>query len=272
MRVPVRRLAPILLISAFLVGVAPASVRAVETGATDATLAAAEQDALDLVNRHRANRDLVKMRLDKRLREIARDRAAYMARTGRFSHTQEGGRDVFDILSDSSIKWYLGGEIIAWNTASAPATSATYAVRAWMASSPHKAIIISKSFNYAGFGMAISPDTGRRYWAGVFIKGPDRTGAWSKVGKVSKSALSSTESKVVLRWSGADTRLQTLTAGFRYFQIQRRVDGGAWYSYGTTTRTSLTRYWTRGRTWEFRVRARDRAGNWGSWRTTTVIP
>ena len=53
-----------------------------------------------------------------------------------------------------------------------------------MDSSGHKAIIMSKGYNYVGFGLAISPTSGKRYWAGVYLKGPDRTGAWAKLGSV----------------------------------------------------------------------------------------
>jgi hypothetical protein len=66
--------------------------------------------------------------------------------------------------------------------------------------------------------------------------------------------------------------MQVLTSGFRYFEIGRRYDGGPWVSYGTTRATSVVREWTKGHTWEFRVRARDRAGNWGKWQSVTVKP
>ena len=92
----------------------------------------------------------------------------------------------------------------------------------------------------------------------------------AKIRSVSKDILSATRMRVVVRWGGADTRLQVLTSGFRYFQVQRRVNGGAWYSYGTTTRTSMTRDWVRGKTIDVRVRSRDKAGNWGSWKLVTI--
>jgi hypothetical protein len=41
--------------------------------------------------------------------------------------------------------------------------------------------------------------------------------------------------------------------------------GGTWENLGTTTRTSITKWWLRGKVYEFRVRERDRNGNWGSW-------
>jgi hypothetical protein len=228
-------------------------------------------DAFDLMNKKRTDRDLVTLRYDSRIAKIAQERAEYMADTGVFSHTQSDGTDVFDVIADSGIRWYLAGEIIAWNTAEDPATSAAMAIHAWMESPSHKAILISKDMNYAAFGLAVS-SSGKRYWAGVFLKGPDRTAAWAKMVSISSSPIDSKSAKVVIKWSGADTRLQVLTSGFRYYQTRRRADGGDWYVYGTTTSTSTTRTWTRGRLWEFQVRARDKAGNWSAWKSVTIRP
>lgn len=71
-----------------------------------------------------------------------------------------------------------------------------------MNSSGHRAIVLSTGYYYAAFGMAISPTTGKRYWAGVFLKEPDRTAAWSRVGTVSKTILDQTYARVTVRWSG----------------------------------------------------------------------
>ena len=97
-----------------------------------------------------------------------------MAATGTFSHVQNG-ENVFDMMADRGITRYGGGEIIAWNTATDLAHSTAFAVQGWMDSSPHKAIMLSTGYNYVAFGLAMSPTTGKRYWAGVYLKGPDRT-------------------------------------------------------------------------------------------------
>jgi hypothetical protein len=140
-----------------------------------------------------------------------------------------------------------------------------------MASPSHKAIVISDDYNYVGFGVAIAAD-GTRYWAGVYLRGPDRTPSWVRTGTWSKVNLDGRYARVTVRWSGGDVRLQVLTSGLRYYQAQRRRDGGAWYDYGTTTAGHLTARWMRGHTYEFRVRSRDRAGNWSGWATKTIIP
>jgi hypothetical protein len=193
-----------------------------------------------------------------------------MAEHDLLSHTHSGGQAVWDMMSAAGIVWYGAGEIIAYNSTSDLTASATTAVKGWLGSPPHKSIMLSTKYNYIGMGVAVSSATGRRYWAGVFLKGPDRTGAWTKIGSVSKHAVTSSATRVTVRWSGADTKLQILTSGLRYFQTQRRTDGHVWFDYGTTTKTSMTRTWVRGHVYEFRVRARDKAGNWGGWKTVTV--
>jgi uncharacterized protein YkwD len=252
-----------------VVGLAPAAIAADTTDVSGSAISAAEKSVLTLTNRRRVAAGLVSLRWDSRLANLARDRAAYMAATGEFSHTQSNGTDVFDMIVDAGIKWYGAGEIIAWNTAAALDYSAAFAVQGWMGSPTHRSIVMSKGYNYVGFGLAIS-SSGKRYWAGVYLKGPDRTGAWAKVAGVSKANLDRRYVRVTVRWAGGDIRLQVLTSGLRYYQIQRRRNNGGWYNYGTTTSTRLTRRWYRNSTYEFRVRSRDRAGNWGSWVVRTI--
>jgi uncharacterized protein YkwD len=266
---PARRFAPVALALILLVGLAPSALADDTTDVSGAAIAAAEKSVLTLTNRRRVAAGLVSLRWDDRLAKLARERAEYMAQTGEFSHTQANGTDVFDMIVDSGITWYGAGEIIAWNTAAALDYSAAFAVQGWMGSPTHRAIVMSNGFNYVGFGLAIAP-SGKRYWAGVYLKGPDRTGAWARVTSVSKRTLSSRYVRVYVKWGGRDTKLQVLTSGLRYYQIQRRRNGGYWYNYGTTTSTSMAKRWYRHSTYEFRVRSRDRAGNWGAWVVTTI--
>ena len=268
MRSHLRHLGPVALIVVLLAGVVPAATAA-EIDTSAAAMRAAEAHALDLTNAQRTRRGLVKLRLDTRLTELARDRAAYMAESGQFSHTQSNGTDVFDMIDANHITWYAAGEIIAWNTAGPLDYSAEFAVDGWMGSPSHKAIVLSDDYNYVGFGVAVASN-GTRYWAGVYLRGPDRTGSWTHLGSYSKVTLDASHVRVTVRWTGGDTRLQVLTAGLRYYQAERRRDGGAWYDYGTTTAHSLTARWLRGHTYEFRVRSRDRRGNWSGWVTRTI--
>lgn len=262
---PLRRIAPLALAVLLIL---PAAATA--TATTTDPVTAAQAAALTYANQERTSRGLVPLRLDSRVQAIAHARAETMAESDELSHDQADGNNVFDILSANEIAWSGAGEIIAWNNTSSLTPSAKGAISQWIHSSGHKAILLSKGYNYVAFGVAVSPSSGKSYWAGVFIKGPDRSGAWTSLYSPTKHFLSSTRTKVSFHWTGSDTQLQVLTAGLRYYQAERRVVGGEWASYGNMTATSLSTSWARGFTYEFRVRAVDRVGNWGGWKTVTV--
>ena len=270
MRSHLRRLGPVALAALMAITLVPVTTASdYDTSATAVT--AAEREALRLTNLRRASRGLVSLRLDSRLTELARDRARYMAETGRFSHVQANGTDVFDLIESAGVRWYAAAEIIAWNTAGPLDYSAEFAVQGWMGSPSHKAIVVSDDYNYVGFGLAIAGD-GTRYWAGVYLRGPDRTGGYARLGGFSTEPISSRIVRGTVTWSGGDIRLQVLTAGHRDFQVQWRRIGYAWNNLGTTTGRRLTKWWRRGWSYEVRVRERDRKGNWGRWAVKTLKP
>jgi hypothetical protein len=131
-----------------------------------------------------------------------------------------------------------------------------------MGSPGHKEQIVSTSFNYAGVGTAVS-DGGTSYWTVMFIQGPDRTKPVASVESLGSSAGSR---RARLHWSGSDRKLVTLTAGVRSYDVQRRREGGSWVTVRSRiTDTSASITGTRGVRYQFRVRARDRAGNIGAW-------
>jgi uncharacterized protein YkwD len=256
------------ILGASLLG--PTTAAAADLSLDPATVTAEEAHMVRLLNADRMVRGLVPVRVDTRLMAIARGRSADMVAKDYFSHTQPDGRNVFDILTSSHITWYSAGEIIAWNNYPTDLT-ATTANRQWMDSASHKAIIISTNFNYVGVGLAVDPETGKKLWTGVFMKGPDRTGARASVGTPTVGSGSTvTTRRVTLSWSGSDVRLQVLTAGLRSFVIQRKIDDGSWVTILSTTDRSLTLAISKGHLNQFRVAARDRVGNRGSWVTTTV--
>jgi uncharacterized protein YkwD len=234
------------------------------------TLAQAEANLVSRVNAERSARGLIALHLDPDAVAIARQRAETMAGADVLSHTNPDGTDVFDAIVASGIPWFGAGEVIVWNSWPAEADSTTQAVAAWFGSPPHASILLSSNYNYAGFGAAVSPVSGKRYYAGVILKRTDRTGAWAKVGTTSKSVIDSSKVKVTVRWTGGDPRLQVLTAGLRDYEVQRRVVGGTWRSLGYRTTTSVTETLPRARTYEYRIRARDKAGNRGAWSTLKV--
>ena len=253
---------------------APLSAAATTTTApTAADISAAELAELNLLNQDRRNAGLVPLHADARLMAIARARSQDMVANNYFSHTQPNGQNVFDILTAQHITWYNAGEIIAWNNYPMDLTAGV-ANSQWMGSPGHHALIVSTDFNYIGVGLAYDPATGKKLWTADFIKGPDRTGAVAtasrSLGAWTLTATSATRLTKVT-WSGYDPRLQVLTAGFRSFAVQIRMDGGSWRSvYSSTTLRSWTfRAW-RGHYYEVRVSALDNKGNRGRWVTSVV--
>lgn len=239
--------------------------------AADGGVTGAEGALVSAMNRDRVGAGLVPVRVDRRLSAIARARSMDMATKGYFDHTQPDGRQVFDIMSSGGITWYGAGEILAWNTWPDLGDSALAANQGWLDSPDHRAVLLSTDDNYVGVGLALAPD-GKRLWTVVFMKGPDRTGAVATASPPVRTTASVSAGTVGVRlaWTGGDVPLQVLTAGLQDFQVERRIDGGAWLMVkSSTTARSLTATVRPGHRYEFRVRARDRAGNAGSW--TTVV-
>jgi hypothetical protein len=240
--------------------------------AAASTASDAESVMLKLMNYERTKRGLVALRLDSRMAAIARDRSNYQASRDIGSHTHSGGRTVFDLIQNAGVKWYSAGEIIAQNRYYPSITeSARTAVRGWLNSSTHRSILLSKGYNYVGFGYAMNSGSERRYWTGVYLKGPDRTKPWAEMDGVSKR-VDGSYIRVTVKWNGGDRRLQVLTSGLRYYEIQRRRPGGTWVKWGTgTTRNDYRSVrWNRNSTYDLRVRARDRAGNVSDWVSVRV--
>jgi uncharacterized protein YkwD len=263
------RLAPLLSL-VLLAGVmaVPASAAADDT----LTVPAAESAMVAALNADRTSRGLVPVRIDPRLMEIARARSADMVAHSYFSHVQPDGRNVFDILSSSGIAWYGAGEIIAMNNYPTFDTSLQRSNLDWLNSPGHYAIIVSDSYNYVGVGLAVDGATGTKYWTAVYLKGPDRTGARASAKTPSvRASTVSTRRRVRVSWTGADVPLQVLTSGLYTFRVERQTDSGPWVVVrSSTTRTAFTFDLRRHHVYHFRIRARDKAGNWGSWSTVRV--
>ena len=259
---------------AFLVAFTAIGTRPAPAAAADLTIAGAELEEVRLINAERAKAGLVPVRVDSRLMSLARYRSVDMVKKNYFSHVQPDGRNVFDLIAASGIKWYGAGEIIAWNNWSTLASSAEIARDGWMNSPGHRAVLMSPDFNYVGVGLAVDWATGKKMWTGIFLKGPDRTGAWAKLGSVYSTRSTTTRAyrTVTLPWNGGDVRLSVLTAGFSHYQTQIRVDSNSWrWSSTWTTASSKTfKAWIT-HEYDFRVRACDKAGNCGNWSTVHDI-
>ena len=267
-----RRLAALLLpvIAIAAIG-GPAAVTATTEPVDPVAISAAESAMVSALNADRTAKGLIPVLVDARLMAIARARSNDMVAKGYFSHTQPDGRNVFDILTASRITWYNAGEIIAWNMYPMD-TTVPAANDQWLDSPGHAAIVLSTGYNYVGVGLAVDPDTGKKVWTAVYLKGPDRTAAKASTGTpVLGSWLTTNKRRATVTWSGFDPRLQVLTAGLRSYAVQVRTDGGVWKSvtWGTTSRSWSFNAW-KGHYYDVRVRPLDRAGNRGVWVTSRV--
>jgi len=111
------------------------------------TLISVEQNILELTNKERTSRGLPPLKIDVSLVQSARQHATWMASRRVMQHTNKPV-----------------GENIAMGQA-----NSTQAVRSWMNSPPHRANILSRSWNRVGAAAYTSPE-GRIYWCLQFLR------------------------------------------------------------------------------------------------------
>jgi len=256
-----RRLAiamPLAMIAAFAISVAAPI-------ATATSVSTAESSVIGWINAARSSRGLVPLRYDSKLMSISGLRASRMASANTMSHTVSG--NLSSHLSSYGVQWYSYGEDIGWSTASWPASSARSIFLAWMNSAPHRAILLSSSYNYIGVGLA-SRDSGRKTFASaVFAETTDHTRPVARVTLHTRSG-----DDVRWSWAGYDPRLQTHTAGLAHYDVAYRVGLGTWYTLrNNTTQTSLTLANRPAGSYSIKVRANDRRGNVGAWSSESRI-
>ena len=239
-------------------GIAVALLTAIPGTTSAATATEPERQIMSKVNAARADQGLAPLRSDWRLWVLADERAAAMASADVLSHGVAGSIEVG--LERKGVQWYGHGEVIAYSSSTGSAAAA-HLFELWASSPSHWALLVSRSFNYLGIGLARS-GSGRTFGSIVLTESKDRTGARGRM-------VSATVSGDDVRWTwrGVDPILQTHTAGLRDFAVQQRTDRGAWTTVTTsTTGTSRTiRDRPGGHWYGLRVRARDRAGNVGPW-------
>lgn len=243
-----------------LIGLLLASTAAPAAASTTATTT--EALLRSWINRDRAAAGLVPLRADHDLAVIAGRRATRMADTNTLSHTVAGS--LRSQLAARDVQWFAYAEDIGYSTAGWAKRSAAAIYRMWLDSPPHRAVIMSRTLNYVGVGLAYRSSNGRTFASLVATESRDHTGARARF-----TAASLTGDDVRWAWSGADVRLQTHTAGLRDFDVQYRVGSGSWRTIrNDTTSTAVTlRDRPGGRWYGLRVRATDRRGNIGGWTT-----
>jgi uncharacterized protein YkwD len=237
--------------------------------AGSASLPAPTQGAVDLsmessirswINRDRAARGLRPLRLDLRLDTLSGARASWMASKGQLTHNGLDG-SACNAMTKRSIYWYRCGEDIGMTSATWGPKSAAYLYSLWRHSPGHWALMMSSRFNYVGVGVA-RRSNGSTYAAIVFLEGPDRT---RPIARMRTRTVTGTNLRFT--WSAIDPRLQTHTAGIRNYNVELRVDSGAYVRIRTATMsTSLSLlHRAHGHWYSVRVQARDRRGNLSAW-------
>lgn len=243
-----------LLAAVVATGVGPAAHPADVRAGTAETM---EAQLLTLVNGARTQQGLVPLRGWSRLTDMAGDRAASMARTGSLSHPSCLGC----LFTSYGVTWYRVGEALASTSWPWGSQAAQSIFNVWKGSSLHWSLLMSSSFNYIGLGVALASN-GRTYAAAELSESRDHTKPWARMGTSSRSGTT-----VSWTWTGADTKLQTHTAGLKNFDVQYRIGSGTWTTIrsGTTARSLSLSGRTHGRYYGLRVRARDNLGYVSAW-------
>lgn len=217
-----------------------------------------EAQLLSLINSARVKQGLVPFRSDPKIVKLAGDRAADMAATGVFAHPS-CLRCVFDSYD---IQYYSAGENIAWSGWPWGAQAASTIFTAWQNSPVHWAQLMSTRFNYIGLGVAYRSSEQKTFASANFSESADHTPPWAKMVSASRTGTT-----VKWSWSGADTKLQTHTAGLKSFDVQYRLGTRAWRTIRsgiTATHLTLTGR-AHGHHFGLRIRARDNLGYVSGW-------
>lgn len=141
----------LLLISLFLFAPAPAAAAQPD----DSELDVQQIEALDLfaaINEIRADYDLTPFDWDKKLASAARSHAAYMARTGHYSHYQSSGSSPRMRIEATGYIAARTGEAIGWGY------NQSRMLSWWLSSPPHRRLLLSDHLEQIGIGYLGDPD------------------------------------------------------------------------------------------------------------------
>ena len=113
-----------------------------------------EEYVLKLINNYREKNGIPKLSMGNKLLKLARLKADDMVKKNYFSHSSPTYGSPFDMMKNYGLSYKVAGENIAGNP------SLEGAVNSWINSSTHRENLLSKSYNYAGIGIAKSPTYG----------------------------------------------------------------------------------------------------------------
>ncbi len=263
-RRPLRRAATLALAAALLVTGAMAAPMPAVAATTTSSVATA---LLRLTNADRAARGLRPLRNDTSLAAVARVRAENLAAASTFGHAAAGG-SLSTTLTQAGIQWYGWAENLAYTPGGLRTTTAATIHAAWKRSPSHWAMLMSRTLNYVGFGVAVRSSDGRVFAGAVFTQSRDHTAPSARIDRATRSGTT-----ITFAWHGYDPPLQTYWAGLRDLDVWYRVDGETWRLVRDNTTATSIRLGSRasGHRYWLMVRARDRAGNVGPTSTPVSI-
>ena len=119
-----------------------------------------ESEVIRLVNQRRAENGLKPLTANWELSRVARYKSEDMSSRGYFSHTSPTYGSPFQMIRSFGLSYRSAGENIAYGQRTPAAV-----VDAWMASSGHRANILSASYTQIGVGYC----AGGHYWTQMFI-------------------------------------------------------------------------------------------------------
>ena len=117
------------------------------------SLSAQEQSLIQAINNARTARGVPPVRVGVCLRRAARSHSRTMARTGSFAHG-----DWYRRLRRHGVRGRTLGETLAWGVGVDGTASAIVAM--WLASPPHRATMLSRSFRRVGVGVVVGTMSG----------------------------------------------------------------------------------------------------------------
>ena len=141
---------------------APAAVRCHGSASAPASAQRTARAAVVCeINRRRRAAGLRSVAAHPRLIRVASRYARSMVRHGFFSHTSPGGTTLLDRVRAVGYggRRVAAGEALAW--AQGRLATPRAIVRAWMASPPHRAVLLGRAYRDVGVGVALGNPYGR---------------------------------------------------------------------------------------------------------------
>ena len=117
------------------------------------------------INHARQNRGIAPLKVGWRLEDLAGDRAATMASTGRMEHTS----CLSCALNSHGVSYDRCGEVIAYTTYPWGYDAARSIFRGWKGSSAHWGILMSSRYHRIGIGVAYRSSAHATFAAGILV-------------------------------------------------------------------------------------------------------